>query len=670
MYLLLGASLTFEWFTRFTTDSNMATEYGGAIYHKDTVTAFQCSSITDINNQNLVLELPTSFLQVNNKIRLIRNASFPRITSHNDVAGKDGTFLYGGLLNRTRLLRVLDRLPYEYFTAFCQINVSPQHSQTNAITSDPYQLCSCDSDVIDDCSGIHNVSVYPGQTFSFQILAIGQGKSVVPTTVSASISSTARLQLNQSLQDISRHCSNVTFNLYSTESREQLTLHPEGPCLTAGQASTVVDVLFQKCPDAFVKSKEECVCEERLQQYNPNCTIQDSPSILRPAGLTFWMKATYHDNGSYDGLILYSSCPAEYCTTEDVSITLDNPDVQCAPGRSGMLCGECTHNHSLLLGGSKCAECSNLYLLLIIPFALAGVALIMFLSFLKLTVATGTINSLILYANFVQVNKRAFFPTDSPNPLTVFIAWMNLDFGIETCFFDGMSAYTQTWFQFAFSAYVWILIAMIILISRYSITMSKLIGSNPIAVLATLVLMSYNKILNIIIDVLSSVDLSYPNERQVAVWLKDGNMSYLHSEHLILSIVTILVLVFLFLPYTIFLLLGHLLYHLPYHRYYHWVLMRIKPLLDSYYAPYKRKTRYWTGFLLLVRCSLYIVFSYNSLGRIRYSLMAMIIAFSVVGSITWLSKGIYLHFALLHRRHRGLRIPESHCVVCCYSSRG
>ena len=187
---------------------------------------------------------------------------------------------------------------------------------------------------------------------------------------------------------------------------------------------------------------------------------------------------------------------------------------------------------------------------LMLPFAVAGIALVFFLSFLKLTVATGSINSLILYANIVQVNKSVFFQSNRFNILTVFIAWMNLDLGFETCFFDGLDVYIQTWLQFVFSAYVWILISVIIVSSRYSITVSKLIGSNPVAVLATLLLMSYNKILKVIIDVFSSVNLDYPNEKQVAVWLKDGNLQYLRSKHLLLSIFTLFVLVFIFLPYN------------------------------------------------------------------------------------------------------------------------
>lgn len=386
----------------------------------------------------------------------------------------------------------------------------------------------------------------------------------------------------------------------------------------------------------------------------------DEASILRYAGAKFWMNASYHKNGSYDGLILYQPCPAEYCSTDTVAIlSLDNPDVQCASNRSGVLCGECAANYSLLLGGSRCDICSNTYLVLILPFALAGVALVVFLSLLRLTVATGAINSIILYANIVQVNRNNFFPSSGVNILTVFIAWVNLDLGFETCFFDGLDVYTQTWLQFVFSVYLWILIGLIILSSRHSITVSKLIGSNPIAVLATLLLMSYNKILKVIIDVFSSVDLDYPNNKRVTVWLKDGNLLYLSSKHLLLSIFILLVLVFFFLPYTAFLLLGHLLYRLPHRRCYHWLVMRVKPLLDSYYAPYKVKTRFWTGFLLLIRCALYIVFSFNSLGGTQYSLLAIIITFSGVGSMTWLMKGIYQHF------YMDFIVHESYHALSC-----
>jgi len=142
--------------------------------------------------------------------------------------------------------------------------------------------------------------------------------------------------------------------------------------------------------------------------------------------------------------------------------------------------------------------------------------------------------------------------------------------------------------------------------------------------------MSYTKVLKIIIQVYSYGQLQYPNNRTVTVWQQDANVPYLRSKHLLLTVVTSLVLVFLFLPYTLLLLLGYRLYRFTGSKYLRW-LNRLKPLLDSHYAPHQPRTRYWPGLLLLVRCALYIVFSTTSLQKTRISLLAITMAFMAIG---------------------------------------
>ena len=120
--------------------------------------------------------------------------------------------------------------------------------------------------------------------------------------------------------------------------------------------------------------------------------------------------------------------------------------------------------------------------------------------------------------------------------------------------------------------------------------MSKLIAHkyNPIYSCPghTPILMSYTKILKIIIDVYSSAKLEYPDNKTVTVyvWLKDGNVPYLQSWHLLLTVVTSIVFVFLFLPYTLLLLLGYKLYCFSGRKHMR-SLNRLKPLLDSYWIP-------------------------------------------------------------------------------------
>ena len=56
-----------------------------------------------------------------------------------------------------------------------------------------------------------------------------------------------------------------------------------------------------------------------------------------------------------------------------------------------------------MLGSNQCGQCTNYYIALIIPFALAGIALVAFIIALNLTVSVGTINVLIFYANVVKI---------------------------------------------------------------------------------------------------------------------------------------------------------------------------------------------------------------------------------------------------------------------------
>ena len=568
-----------------------------------------------------------SFFQID-----IQHLDTVSIDSINDTAKMDGNFIYGGSLdrcvqrtnndtNRIHLFDLLNKLP---------INVVSSNNARKDITSEPYGLCFCgNNDSI--CSSMKSITVYRGQKFVVSVQAIAQGGSTA-TQVTAVASYDSRVNLNQVLQPLSYHCSNLTYNFYSTGYFKKLTLRSRGSCGDFTMVEATIEVTLLPCPDIFIQSNESCICEKRLQKYNTECIIDEHGNsyVVQVPGNTFWMNLLY-ENGHYGGIILYETCPAEYCKAKAVSIPLDDLDFQCDLNRSGVLCGACASNYSLMLGGSKCQT-------LLLPFAVAGLALVIFLS-LRLTVATGMINSVILYANIVEANRKILFPAFTRNILTVFIAWLNLDLGFETCFYDGMTAYAQIWLQFVFPLYVWVLISLIILSSRYSITISKLIGHNPIAVLATLLLMSYTKILKTIIEVYSSVDLDYPWET-VTVWLKDANVPYLQSRHLFLTVVTTLVLVFLFLPYTLLLLLGYHLYHFSGRKHFHW-LNKIKPLLDSYYAPYGIHTRYWTGLLLLVRCALYIVFSSYSLEGARKSLLAIKITFTGVVIVAWLSVKLY-----------------------------
>ena len=94
-----------------------------------------------------------------------------------------------------------------------------------------------------------------------------------------------------------------------------------------------------------------------------------------------------------------------------------------------------------------------------------------------MTVATGTIHGLIFYANILTANYSVFLPFATPNFLTVFISWLNLDLGIEICFYDGMDSYGKFLLQLVFPIYVFVLIGTIIVLCEVSKKFGTLLGT-------------------------------------------------------------------------------------------------------------------------------------------------------------------------------------------------
>ena len=156
-------------------------------------------------------------------------------------------------------------------------------------------------------------------------------------------------------------------------------------------------------------------------------------------------------------------------------------------------------------------------------------------------------------------------------------------------------------------------------------------------------LLSYSKILRTIIVVLSFTILEYPANNHQAVWLYDGNLPYFQSaSHIVLGTVSIVVLLFLFLPYTLLLLCGHWLQAYSDKWIFSW-LNKIMPLMDAYHSPYKKESHYWTGFLLLARCALFLTFAFNSLSNAsgNCNLLAIVSVTADLLTLSWLHVRIY-----------------------------
>jgi predicted outer membrane repeat protein len=602
--------------------TNQAKFDGGAIYFEDSVTSSQCINVIPIE----------CFLTIGSD-SLSDNIS---LDFTNNTARISGNSLYGGQFDSCRLYFGLNLSD----SAFCQDRTGNNFSDDALgvlktistisipdISSAPVRLCACKDNSSHSCNTDDiMIAIKPGQQFQLSLAALGQAQHVVNSTVLSKIVDFDNdYRLSPTVQSTGKSCTQVTYRLFSsvTDIQARLVLFFDGPCQSLRRGLDLfIDIL--PCPVGFKLLGEECVCEARLKNFTQRCFI-DNSSIERTAN-NFWVSQQTNDSGPIDGLIIHQGgCPFDYCTSDAINVTLDNPNVQCDNNRSGILCGTCKENFSLTLGSLHCLPCSNAYVALIIPFILAGIVLVVILFLLRLTVAVGTLNGLIFYANIIQANHQTFFPRETINFFTVFIAWLNLDLGIETCFYDGMNIYAYSWLQFLFPFYVWLLILILILASRYSQKIASHLGQNPVAVLATLFLMSYSKILTAIITPLTWTYLkqTLPTESNSRVWLYDASIPYFRDPgHIVLGVFAIAALILLFLPYTILLLCSHWLQIKSQWRILSWI-NKLKPFMDAYHAPYKKQTRYWTGLLLLTRCGLFLTFAFNAVGSSKVNLLAV-----------------------------------------------
>ncbi len=434
------------------------------------------------------------------------------------------------------------------------------------------------------------------------------------------------------------YCVRLNFAVFSNNETEELILFTDGPCKDAPdcQCKVKLEVFCPHCPVGFeLKDDEEgcqCDCDSKLKPFISECSLL-TQTVMRKKNCWITNITTENNSSDYQYLV-YPHCPLDYChpASAGIAINLNIPngaDTQCANGRSGLMCGMCQPGLSLSLGSSRCISCSahwpaKLAAIVVATF-IAGILLVALILVLNMTVAVGSLNGIIFYANVVAANSNTFFPFSKPNFATAFISWFNLEVGFDICFFDGLDSFWKTLLQLVFPTYIFLLVIIVIVFSEVSTKFSKLIAKrNPVATLATLVLISYAKFLHTIIASLSFAVLDYPDGVRRMVWLPNASVDYLRGKHIALFIIAVLILL-VGLLYTFLLFSWQWLLRLKHRKLFKWMrYQKLCHFIEPYHAPYTVKHRYWTGLLLFVRVFLYIISAINIFGDPRISLITII----------------------------------------------
>ena len=520
-----------------------------------------------------------------------------KVTITGNNAGTAGTVLFGDDISKCRLFGTILTFGSDSFKKTFDYSAQTGPS---VISSEPTDVCFCDNNNTINCSQTQlTMTAYPGEEINISIATVGQLNGIAPGILQIQPAGNADTSADMQLHSTSAmNCSTIALKpIYKTYKLNVFK--------TNSFNCKLINMSFLNCPLGFEISNKtrSCDCEE----------LRHTTTTIKCDGTTIARQGNTWIGNISDCVIVHNSCPFDYCNTAQVNFSLTDPDPQCALNRTGILCGRCRDGFSLALGSNNCIHCPQVsYLALIIPFAAAGFGLVALLMVLNLTVSIGTINGLIFYASIVKISESTdiFFSNGSIPVLSQFISWLNLDLGIETCFYHGMTAYAKMWLQFLFPLYIWFIIAIIIVLCRYSKWLSNKIGGNVVQVLATLIFLSFTKIVRTAVLAIKFKTLGCVNSNtsaSVVVWYMDGNVPYLSLRHALLMAAAVLFLL-LAVPYTLALLFDAVIEkYLTRIRFFRIQWIKFKPFVDAYHGPYKDNCRFWTGLLLLVRISFTLV---------------------------------------------------------------
>ena len=535
------------------------------------------------------------------------------------------------------------------------------NNNTQDISTTPVKLTMCDS-------YNSSISSYPGQKISFSIAAIdaiGHYSYSIITVTAVKKTLVGFTHINwwfserENTQVISEtdHCTLIN-----------VTIHTNDPSILPYQGNllftipsiiemTVVNINLKTCPPGFELDnvRGSCICSKiisslNINGYTPNCNI-NTRTLNRPTA-TSWAGTIQVNNMTSFNFLLTLYCNHGYCNigpnleiflynSKDGKFVLTSKDLShrsslCVNNREGILCSKCSIvngvNYSVVFGSPECRHCSNWWLWTLILYALAGPLLIYLLFALRLTLTNGTFNGIIFYAQAANVGILDLLSAYNGKMEVVrkisivLLSLLNIGLGFPLCFYNGMTELWKTGLSLLFPLYLLTIVAVLIILSRYSLRLSNRIAHSSVQVLVTVVHLSFGKLLGAIINVFTPATVFTSKENYTFyVWYWDGSVDYASKEHIILMITTSLVVFPLLLPYVLLLVFTKPLRH--------WTCANeyTRPILEAIHAPYKNGNQYWFVARLLLLIMMYILYSIEPYEHTIYIAIASALFLIIIG---------------------------------------
>lgn len=349
-------------------------------------------------------------------------------------------------------------------------------------------------------------------------------------------------------------------------------------------------VYLLPCPIGFITDLEtqECTCNDLLVNLTADFSCFSNSVSFRISD-NVWVGVDANiDNPSTRDLIIHR-CILNFCNIlASNEIIPPKFDTQCNYNRAGLLCGACAEGYSNVFGTNECHMCSNYWLFLIPIFALAGAVLFAGIALLEITIDKGLTNSVLFFTNVVSVFSF-LYPNTVYSYFFLPYRLLNLQIGVSTCFFDGMTALHRSFLQFVFPIYLYILMGIFTLLCRRYSWMST--SFSPAKTLMTLTAMCYFSVLTTCLEIVLTTKIVTVGGSVSYGWLADPSQRFFSGLHIVLGILGIAMVVLYIIPFPLLALFPTFAYK---------YLRKWSHFFDILLAAYKPKFRFWLGIRVIL----------------------------------------------------------------------
>lgn len=419
-----------------------------------------------------------------------------------------------------------------------------------------------------------------------------------------------------------------------------------------------------ECPPGYFLGSAEsseavntsCVCSSYSKKHSYQGIRRCNSSFFQAyldSGYWAGYVSGNESDGSYFGepeSLLTALCPLEMCRTSDLvnvsSMLLPEnssksvlEELICRSDRKGTLCGECKENLTVYYHSPqyKCGEIVNCRYAVLFYFLTEVFPMFTFFTVViifNVHFTAGSANGFIFYCQVLDIlsinGKGALKIPPLVTKLSVayklLYGLFTLDFlnndSFSFCLWHSANVQDVLSFKYVSTSIAFLLVMLLVLMMRYccfsairKIKRQMSVKESVIHGLTAFLIMSYTQCAKVSFQILTHKNLYGPGEKTIRTVTYYGGIPYFekaHMLHAVLAIVFLLLVViappFIMIVHYPYLYLLDIL-GLSENQAFNWPIIKLKPLLDSFYGCFKPRLQIFASIYLLYRIVFLFIYS-------------------------------------------------------------